>query len=128
MEMQAHSRIKRYEILLDFFRDQVLFGLSLSQEDWTDRMELFMEILKMDLFLREDMKSRPAFVTKQSQINYKERYDLYRRQNKLVHIEEFTFDIGKAVAEGKAVREESTILFNYSDRDPITNSAEIIRL
>ena len=128
MEMLAHSRIKRYEILLEFFREQVLPGIQNTQEDKHLQLELFTEILLMDLFLREDLKSRPAFAVKQVQKNYRNQYEEYRKQHKLVHIEDFTFDIPKSVEVGKAIKEETTILFNYSDRDPLSNSASITRL
>ena len=125
MEMLAHSRIKRYEILLDFYQDQVLPQIRDNSVDKSDLQDLFIEILLMDLFLREDMKSRPIFAAKQSQKNYKDIYNDYRKQHMLVHIEDFTFDIFAAVAEGKVIKKENTVLFNYSDRDPITNSARI---
>ena len=128
MEMQAHSRIKRYDILLDFFRDQVLPGLPGTDEYKQEILELFKEILLMDLFLREDMKSRPAFAADRTQKNYKDFYDRYRKMHQLIHIEEFTYDIEVAVAEGKAVKCSTTILFNYSDRDSITKSAKIVRI
>ena len=128
MEMLAHSRIRRYEILLDFYRDQVLPKIRDHSVDKSLWQDLFIEILLMDLFLREDMKSRPSFAAKQSQKNYKEIYNEYRKQHKLVHIEDFTFDIFAAVAEGKVIRKDHTILFNYSDRDPITNSSRVTSL
>jgi radical SAM superfamily enzyme YgiQ (UPF0313 family) len=128
MEMQAHSRIKRYEILLDFFKEQVVPRIIITPEDKTEQSELFIEILLMDLFLREDIKSRPVFASKHSQKNYRELYEQYKKQQKVIHIEDFNFDIQVAVVKGKAVRMETTILFNYSDRDPITNSAGIQRL
>ncbi len=128
MEMQAHSRMKRYEILLDFFKEQVLNRLEGNPEEIQQMQELFEEILLMDLFLREDMKSRPYFATKHSQKNYKALYEEYRKQHKLIHIEEFAYDILASVTEGKAIKKETTVLFNYSDRDPITNSAKISNL
>ncbi len=128
MELQAHSRIKRYEILLDFFRDQVISGLPELAQDKQVSSELFKDILLMDLFLRENMKSRPAFAAEGNRKNYKELYEVYRKQHKIIHIEEFTYDIEVAVAEGKAVKNAATILFDYSERDPITKSAGIVRL
>ncbi len=128
MEMQAHSRIKRYDLLMDFFREQVLPGIQGSNEYKQMSLELFKEILLMDLFLREDIKSRPKFAAERTQKNYKELYDMYRKIHKVIHIEDFTYDIEAAIEQGKAVKCDSTILFNYSDRDPITKSAEIIKI
>jgi radical SAM superfamily enzyme YgiQ (UPF0313 family) len=128
MEMQAHSRIKRYDILLDFFRDQVLPRIPGTTEYKQMSLELFKEILLMDLFLREDMKSRPLFAVERTQKNNKELYDMYRKVHQLIHIEDFTYDIEVAVAEGKAMKCNTTILFNYSNRDPITKSAGIVKI
>jgi radical SAM superfamily enzyme YgiQ (UPF0313 family) len=128
MEMQAHSRIKRYDILLDYFRDQVLPRIPGATEHKQMSLELLKEILLMDLFLREDMKSRPSFAAERTQKNYKNLYDMYRKIHKLVHIEDFTYDIAAAVVDGKAVKCDTTILFNYSDRDPITKSAQIVKI
>jgi hypothetical protein len=91
-------------------------------------LELFKEILLMDLFLREDMKSRPLFAVERTQKNNKELYDMYRKVHQLIHIEDFTYDIEVAVAEGKAMKCNTTILFNYSNRDPITKSAGIVKI
>ena len=126
MEMQAHSRIKRYDLLLDFFQAQVLPGTVGTAEYKQMNLEMFKEILLMDLFLREDMKSRPSFAAERTQKNYKEFYERYRKMHQLIHIEDFTYDIEVAVAEGKVVKHDTTILFNYSDRDPITKSAGIV--
>jgi radical SAM superfamily enzyme YgiQ (UPF0313 family) len=123
--LQAHSRIKRYEILLDFFKEHVLSGIADTNEQKQEGVEVFEEILLMDLFLREDLKSRPGFATKRTQKNYKELYEEYRRKHMLIHIEDFTYDIEATLAIGKAVRRDTTILFNYSERDPITRSARI---
>jgi radical SAM superfamily enzyme YgiQ (UPF0313 family) len=120
LDMQAHSRIRRYELILDFFREKIL-GVD------PDKLRLFEEILLMDLFLREDMKSRPPFAFDRIQRNYKELYDDYRRKQIVVHIETFHYDIEASVTSGEEVRKEETVIFNYSERDPITKSATLIR-
>ena len=50
LHMMSHSRIKRYEIVLDFIR-----------ELGTEKEELYRELLVFDLYLRERVKSRPNF-------------------------------------------------------------------
>ncbi len=134
MEAQAHSRIKRYELLWDFFQEKAA-GVPPEEADEKrrDRSSLFKEILLMDLFLREDSKNRPAFAGERSGKNYKEYYDRYRREYSReqgsrqlqLHIEEFTYDIAASAAAGNAIKKEQVLLFDYSRRDPITKSAAV---
>lgn len=111
--MMAHNRIRRYEILLEFF--QVIE----KQEELT---KLFAELLLFDLFLREDLKSRPAFTLGKPQNNFKEIYDRYRKEFQHIHIEAFSFDLEASIREGKPVRKEIILVFDYSHRDPISSS------
>lgn len=97
----SHSRIRRYEILLEFLDKYP----EISRDAAADRM-IF------DLYLRENLKSRPAFAASQKQWE-KEIWE-YRRKNeisKTAHVEVFR--------NGKAV------LFDYSRRDPLTNNASV---
>jgi radical SAM superfamily enzyme YgiQ (UPF0313 family) len=116
IELQAHSRIRRYEILLDYFREQ--------QEH--NQLALFKEILVLDLFLREDMKSRPSFAPVQPQhSNLRELYEKYRENRKAIHIEQFTFDVINSAISGQAVHKDIAILFDYGNRDPLNKAAKM---
>ncbi|HHV11805.1 MAG TPA: B12-binding domain-containing radical SAM protein [Clostridiales bacterium] len=122
--MLAHNRIKRYEILLDFWKEAVLE--SLTGEDRTSLTEVFGEILLLDLYLRENIKSRPAFSPAKSSTNeLRGLYDKYRARHSLIHIEKFTFDILRSAATGTAVRKETTILFDYGNRDMLSRAADM---
>ncbi len=125
LTQMAHSRLRRYEILLGFYRDILLPELiQVNRAAEEELRAVFEEILLMDLYLREDLKSRPSFVSDRTQNrNFKELYDQYRREHQLVHIEAFTYDIEASVREGTAIRKETIVLFNYSDRDPLNHSA-----
>lgn len=95
----SHSRIRRYEILLEFLEEYP----EIPKETAEDRM-LF------DLYLRENLKSRPSFAPSRKQWE-KEIWE-YRRINgipKTAHIEVFR--------DGRAV------LFDYTQRDPMMNNA-----
>src|SRR5699024_7607319 len=50
----SHSRLKRYEILNDFAREETLV------DPW-----VFAQILTYDAYLRENMKNRPSFARSQ---------------------------------------------------------------
>ncbi len=127
MLMIAHSRIRRYEILLDFYKERVL-DQEASGDNNTEAIRLFEEILLFELFLRENMKSYPGFALNKPKHNFKEIYDEYRREHKQIHIELFSIDPELSALEGRAVGEETVILFDYSRRDPLRHSAAYQRL
>ena len=124
--MMAHNRIKRYEILLDFFKEGVLE--SVTEED-TSLIQVFQEILILDLYLREDIKSRPAFsFAKPSTNELRDLYDKYKSNHKMIHIEKFMFDVLMSADSGKAVQKETMILFDYADRNLLSKAANIMIL
>lgn len=95
----SHSRIRRYEILLEFVQECT----EIPEADVKDAM-------LYDLYLRENLKSRPSFAF--SQKPWEKEIWEYRRENnipKTAHIEVF--------------RNNKVILFDYSRRSPLTNNA-----
>ena len=125
--LMAHSRIKKYEILLDFYKEIVLDIMEVK--DGPLQVPLFQEILVMDLFLREDMKSRPSFAPiRPQQNNLREIYEKHQIDRKLIHIEQFTFDVIASAKSGHVVEKDTTILFDYSKKDPLNKAAKLILL
>lgn len=123
LSLIAHSRIKRYEILLDFYKATVLESVKGNEEELD---ALFKELLVMDVYLRDNLKSRPSFAKDISdKAQLKELYDKYRRGRQFVHIERFRFDVAASVRDGKAVVKDTTLLFDYGNRDPLNNSARV---
>ena len=121
--MQAHNRIKRYEILLDFFKEVVIE--SKAKVD-TALLSVFEEILLLDLYLREDLKSRPAFSpAKLPQKELRLLYDNYKADHKTLHIERFQHDVLGSAASGTAIQKETIILFNYANRNILSRAANI---
>lgn len=98
----SHSRIGRYEILLDFIKT-----LKTEEED------LYLELLTFDLYLRENVKSRPDFAG-----DYTVSKELKREYGKTVHVEQFRYDVLKT-CEKKAL----LVLFDYENRDPLNRQA-----
>lgn len=96
----SHSRIRRYEILLEFVRECT----EISEDIVKDAMIY-------DLYLRENLKSRPSFALSQKPWE-KEIWEYRRRNNipKTAHIEVF--------------RNKKVILFDYSRRNPLINNAQ----
>lgn len=95
----SHSRLRRYEILLEFL-----------EENGTVPMEQVKERMVFDLYWREKLKNRPGWASDQKP--YEQAVWEYRRRNKIpktAHIEVF--------AQGKAV------LFDYERRSPFHKNA-----
>ena len=97
----SHSRIRRYEILMEF-----------AGEHSEIPLEKLSDVMLLDLYLRENLKSRPAFASDQKP--YERIIWAYRKEKKIpktAHIEVF--------------RDGKITLFDYTDRDPLTNNARL---
>ena len=118
----SHNRIRRYEILLKFL-----------QEHFPDDMAKFKEFAVLDVYSRENAKSRPDFAVDQRKYKRslrelfskeeetRELLPDYRKYDakqlmKMTHVEvvSFVFERPKAY------------LFDYRQRDPINGSARMI--
>ena len=97
----SHSRMRRYEILMEFAGEQKEIPL-----------EVLSDVMLLDLYLRENLKSRPSFASDQRP--YERLIWDYRKAKKIpktAHIEVF--------------RDGKKLLFDYTDRDPLTNNAQL---
>lgn len=97
----SHSRMRRYEILMEFAGEQKEIPL-----------EALSDVMLLDLYLRENLKSRPSFASDQKP--YERQIWDYRKAKKIpktAHIEVF--------------RDGKRLLFDYIDRDPLTNNAQL---
>ena len=97
----SHTRMRRYEILLEFLEDMP----EISVDQVKDQMVY-------DLYLRENLKSRPGFARDQKPFE-RQIWDFRKREKvaKNAHVEVF--------ADG------TVLLFDYADRDPLTNNARV---
>ena len=97
----SHSRMRRYEILMEFAGEQKEIP-----------SEALSDVMLLDLYLRENLKSRPSFASDQKP--YERLIWDYRKEKKIpktAHIEVF--------------RDGKKLLFDYTDRDPLTNNAQL---
>ncbi|WP_270856070.1 B12-binding domain-containing radical SAM protein [Blautia massiliensis (ex Durand et al. 2017)] len=97
----SHSRMRRYEILMEFAGEQKEIP-----------PEALSDVMLLDLYLRENLKSRPSFASDQKP--YERQIWDYRKAKKIpktAHIEVF--------------RDGKRLLFDYTDRDPLTNNAQL---
>ena len=124
-QMQAPGRVKKYEILLEFFKTIVLERA--ISENIEDQIAQFEELLVLDLFLREDMKSRPVFSrANPKQSDLRELYKEYKTNGRMIHIEKFKFDVIHSAETGRVLKKDTIIVFDYDNRDPLSRAAKII--
>lgn len=103
-EQRKHSRVQRYELLLDFIRE------TFPEEEW-----YFRQLLTIDYYLRERAKARPSFAP--GQTAYKEQLsEILRQTGKQNHVE--------AVPAGDG--QVKYLVFDYENRDPLTHAARVI--
>lgn len=126
LDLIAHTRIRRFEILLDFYRELMI---ELSITDLEKRVALFQEILFFDVCSREDMKSRPIFAPEALEYKkIKELREKYKVDKASTRLEHFTYDVLASAKSGEIRTKNQLIIFNYAKRDPISYSAEVMSL
>ena len=116
----SHSRIARYEILYHF----------IEETEGAERIAGYREWLTLDLYLRDNVKNRPAFLgenrvkpdeaaafykAEEEERRYLSGYEGYdrRQMRKMTHLEK--------------IREE-VLLFDYRKRNPLNGDAAIYRV
>ena len=95
----SHSRMRRYEILLEFL-----------QEKTDIDCEQTSEYMVFDLYLRERLKKRPEFASDQKP--FETVVWKYRKENKV-----------SRTAYIEVFRNGRAVLFDYDRRDPLSNNA-----
>lgn len=132
--IKQHSRLTRYDILLQFFREMI------DQDDTTIKYALI-----IDLYLQEKLKKRPKWIEDNS--NYKEKirdfykddrninrflpeYSRYTQKqvSRMTHIEVLPSNILEMV-QAKEIKKEASsrifYIFNYLKKDSLTKHATI---
>ncbi|MBQ9828500.1 MAG: DUF4080 domain-containing protein [Lachnospiraceae bacterium] len=91
----------------------------------TDAEEI-KELILYDLYLNENLKKRPSWAQDQrSDAALKALYSKYKTPGKDIHIERFGFDVKAYSENGRLVKKENYLVFDYGKRDIITNDAEV---
>lgn len=134
--VNSPSRAYRYEVLL-------AFACACDGE----REELYRELLTYDIYLRENMKSRPGFAKDLTM--YRERFrDLYEREEvvrgllpgygryqlkqiaRMTHTEVFTYPVWEKDVKLRRQRltEQAMVLFDYENRNPLNHEARTMEI
>lgn len=124
--MGSLSRLQRLELLRSF-----------AYQADPDRKRRYDQELLMDLYLRENAKTRPAWAPELGV--YKEKITRFyqREEQERVYLPEYKGFTGKQMAKMTHLEpfflrdgetKERWILFDYQQRDPLTNNARIIEI
>ena len=131
--LQNPARSYRYQILLDF-----------CMEKAPEKGNMYQELLTFDIYLREKMKTRPAFAKSQDPLKDISR-EIYQKEeetrellpayaeynskqlSKMTHLEEFEYSVWKQ-SDCKKLTENQLIIFDYNERNPLNAEAKIILL
>jgi len=123
-----HTRITRYNILIEFIKKRV-----------GKEINVFEQVMVFDLYLRENLKTRPLFAIdiSENKALFRDLYITYAT-NKNSHIEPFSIDIEKVCniniqkckKNGERIDETSHsknmfLLFDYEDRSPLNYEAKV---
>ena len=130
------ARSYRYGILLAF-----------AEETDPEHGELYRELLTFDMYLRENLKSRPEFASEISEFKetikdfYKKEetergilagYDAYdwKQMSKMTHLEPFRYAVWESDGADLPAKEEKPafVLFDYLKRNPLNYEAKVFVL
>lgn len=106
------SRIKRYEILLAFWKQCCPESKVSAQYDPEDAEKLLKECLLYDLYARECLKKRPDFA---GDVPARIRKRESRLRAEDLHVEHFEILTGAP----------ADLQFDYKDRDPVSGNAKV---
>ena len=131
--LQNPARGYRYQILLDFCIEKA-----------PEKEGMYRELLTFDIYLREKMKTRPAFAKSQDSLKDASR-EIYQKEeeerkllpayteynskqlSKMTHLEEFKYSVWE-YGNCKNLLVNQLILFDYNERNPLNSEARIILL
>lgn len=131
--VETPSRIYRYQALLSF-----------AKSIHPERQELYKELLLFDLYVRENLKSRPDFAPDLHDLQpvihafYKKEESKRRylphlseipapQLSRMTHLEPFSYSVWATDVSGvKRLPEQAFLLFDYDHRDPLTREAKVL--
>lgn len=131
--VEPPSRIYRYQALLSF-----------AKSIHPERQELYKELLLFDLYVRENLKSRPDFAPDLHDLQpvihafYKKEESERRylphlseipapQLSRMTHLEPFSYSVWATDVSGvKRLPEQAFLLFDYDHRDPLTREAKVL--
>lgn len=142
----SHSRIARYEILWKMIRVKLeKSGRYETHETYesheprgieespgiSEKLELYRDLLMTDLYLRENVKSRPSFARDLSSSKDFVRAFFQREEKTPEHLSGYEGYDSRQMAKMahlEPLRDGTYLLFDYKKRDPLSYNARTVRV
>ena len=133
----SHSRIARYEILWKIIQERLEKNGKCETQamaenvNISEKLELYRDLLMTDLYLRENVKSRPTFARDLSRSKDFVR-EFFQKEEKtpelLLDYEGYDSRQMAKMAHLEPLRDGTYLLFDYKKRDPLSYNARTVRV
>ena len=133
----SHSRIARYEILWKIIQERLEKNGKCETQGKpenggvSEKLEQYRDLLMTDLYLRENVKSRPTFARDLSDSKDFVREFFQREEKTPEHLSGYEgYDSRKKakMAHLEPLRDGTYLLFDYKKRDPLSYNARTVRV
>lgn len=142
----SHSRIARYEILWKMIQTKLeKYGKCETHKNCesheirgteektgiSEKLELYRDLLMTDLYLRENVKSRPTFARDLSSSKDFVREFFQKEEKTPEHLSGYEGYDSRQMAKMahlEPLRDGTYLLFDYKKRDPLSNNARTVRV
>lgn len=128
----SHTRMRRYDILLEFANEDMIQTSQGTPEEklCLERMELLKELLWYDICLREKPKTRPEYA-KKHQLEKQElrecclQFGITKETEGMCRMERFSMNPEETAKCGQRFGETCCILFSYDHRESMYGQAMV---
>lgn len=133
----SHSRIARYEILWKMIQERLEKNGKCETQamaenvNISEKLELYRDLLMTDLYLRENVKSRPTFARDLSSSKDFVREFFQKEEKTPEHLSGYEGYDSRQMAKMahlEPLRDGTYLLFDYKKRDPLSYNARIVRV
>ena len=133
----SHSRIARYEILWKIIQERLEKNGKCETQamaenvNISEKLELYRDLLMTDLYLRENVKSRPTFARDLSSSKDFVREFFQKEEKTPEHLSGYEGYDSRQMAKMahlEPLRDGSYLLFDYKKRDPLSYNARTVRV
>ena len=133
----SHSRIARYEILWKIIRERLEKNGKCETQGKpenggvSEKLEQYRDLLMTDLYLRENVKSRPTFARDLSDSKDFVREFFQREEKTPEHLSGYEGYDSRQMAKMahlEPLRDGTYLLFDYKKRDPLSYNARTVRV
>lgn len=130
----SHSRIARYEILWKIIQERLEKNGKCETQGKpenggvSEKLEQYRDLLMTDLYLRENVKSRPTFARDLSDSKDFVREFFQREEKTPEHLSGYDSRQMAKMAHLEPLRDGTYLLFDYKKRDPLSYNARTVRV